>query len=69
MDFRGALDCGAKEINGATKLAAAEALAVLVEPEELSKERVIPSVFDLRVAGTVAQCVVEAAVKSGAVRK
>ena len=52
--FRGALDAGAREINYEMKLAAAEAIAELVKPEELCAEYVIPSVLDPRVA---ARCV------------
>jgi len=67
--FRGALDAGARDINYDMKLAAAEAIAELVEPEKLCAEYIIPSVLDPRVAKHVAERVAEAAVKSGAVRK
>ena len=66
--FRGALDAGARDINDAMKLAAAQAIADLVEPEKLCPEYIIPSVLDPRVAPYVAEKVAEAAVKSGAVR-
>ncbi|WP_459129849.1 NAD(P)-dependent malic enzyme [Guggenheimella bovis] len=67
--FRGALDSGARDINSQMKLAAAEAISSLISPEELNEEYIIPSVFDKRVAETVAKHVAEAAIKSGALRK
>ena len=67
--FRGALDAGARDINYEMKVAAASAIAELVEPEKLCPEYVIPSVFDERVAPHVAKRVAEAAVRSGAVRE
>ncbi len=66
--FRGALDVGARDINYDMKLAAAKAIAELVEPEKLCAEYIIPSVLDPRVAKHVAMRVGEAAVLSGAVR-
>lgn len=66
--FRGALDAGAKDINYSMKLAAARALADLVESERLSEEYVIPSAFDPRVAKAVAENVAKAARESGACR-
>lgn len=67
--FRGALDAGARDINYEMKVAAAGAIAELVEPGKLCPEYVIPSVFDERVAPHVAKRVAEAAVRSGAVRE
>lgn len=67
--FRGALDIGARDINYEMKLEAAKALADLVEPDKLSEEYVIPSVFDDRVASVVARRVAEAAKRSGACRE
>ena len=66
--FRGALDCGAREINYDMKTAAAAAIAELVLPEQLSPEYIIPDPFDPRVAENVARRVSEAAVATGAVR-
>lgn len=66
--FRGALDCGACEINYDMKTAAAAAIAELVLPEQLSPEYIIPDPFDPRVAENVARRVAEAAVATGAVR-
>ena len=67
--FRGALDVRAKDINEEMKLAAASALADLVQPEELSADYILPKSFDLRVGPRVAAAVAEAAVKSGVARK
>ena len=55
--FRGALDHGVKKITDQHKLAAAEALAGLVE--NLTAEEVIPSPFDERVAPTVARVITQ----------
>lgn len=67
--FRGALDAGARDINYEMKVAAAYAIAELVEPEKLCAEYIIPSALDPRVAPHVAKRIAEAAVKSGAIRK
>ncbi len=63
--FRGALDVRASDINDEMKIAAAYAIASLISEEELKEEYIIPSVFDPRVAKTVAKAVSEAAVKTG----
>ena len=67
--FRGLLDCGARGVDEAMKLAAASALAGLLAPDELSAEAIVPSVFDRRVAPAVAAAVREAAVASGSARR
>ncbi|MDD4145970.1 MAG: NADP-dependent malic enzyme [Clostridia bacterium] len=67
--FRGALDVRATEINEEMKFAAAQALAELITPEELTADYLLPQAFDLRVGPRVAAAVAEAAVKSGAARK
>lgn len=67
--FRGALDAGARDINYTMKIAAAVAIAELVEPDKLCPEYIIPAALDERVAEHVAKCVADAAVRSGAVRK
>ena len=53
--FRGALDSGVKKITDDHKIAAAEALAGLVENP--SSEEIIPSPFDERVVPTVAKVI------------
>jgi len=65
--FRGAFDVRAREINDAMKLAAAYALAGLVEGN-MTPDYVIPAPFDPRVGAAVAKAVSEAARKSGAAR-
>lgn len=67
--FRGALDAQATQITEAMKLAAAEGLASLISPQELNADYIIPSVFDPRVASTVAQQVKKVAIATGMVRK
>ncbi len=55
--FRGALDAGAKKITTEMKLAAAKAIAELIEDSELSADYIIPAAFDPRVAPAVAEAV------------
>lgn len=55
--FRGALDCRARNITYEMKLAAAYAIAGLIDDKELREEYVIPSAFDERVARAVADAV------------
>src|SRR5262249_12897024 len=52
--FKGALACRASQINDAMKLAAAHAIAGIIHDNELQPEYIVPSVFDKRVAETVA---------------
>jgi malate dehydrogenase (oxaloacetate-decarboxylating) len=66
--FRGALDAGATDITESMKLAAAEAIAAAVDEDRLSAQYVVPSVFDTRVAPSVAEAVGRAAVADGVVR-
>ena len=51
------------------KLAAAHAIAAVVEPDELCADYIIPSVFDRDVAPAVAEAVAAAARTSGAARR
>jgi malate dehydrogenase (oxaloacetate-decarboxylating) len=67
--FRGALDVRARQITPAMELAAAEALAAVIPPDELSADYIVPSVFDRRVAPVVAKAVAEAAERSGVARR
>lgn len=64
--FKGALESGARRINEAMKLAAAETIASLVPPQELSRDNVIPSPFQAGIADAVAEAVAQAAIESGA---
>jgi malate dehydrogenase (oxaloacetate-decarboxylating) len=67
--FRGALDVRATTITREMELAAAEALAAVVEPDHRGADYVIPSVFDRRVAPAVAAAVAEAAEATGVARR
>nr|MBP7375507.1 NAD-dependent malic enzyme [Pyrinomonadaceae bacterium] len=67
--FRGALNCRASRINEAMKLAAANAIADIIGPDELHPDYIIPSVFDRRVGEAVASKVEEAAYASGVARR
>jgi malate dehydrogenase (oxaloacetate-decarboxylating) len=67
--FRGALDVRARAITPTMELAAAEALAAVVAPHELSADYIVPSVFDRRVAPAVAEAVAQAARRSGVARR
>lgn len=66
--FRGALDCKATTITTNMYLEAAYAIASLVDPDQLGKEYIIPSVFDERVATAVASAVQLAARAEGIAR-
>lgn len=67
--FRGALNCRASRINEAMKLAAANAIAGIITPDELYADYIIPSVFDRRVGEAVAKEVEEAAYQTGVARR
>lgn len=67
--FRGALDVRAKDINEEMKLAAAYAIASIIEENELKPEYVIPDAFDKMVVSKVAAAVSQAARESGVARK
>lgn len=66
--FRGALDVRAKDINDEMKVAAAYAIAGLIDEKELNAEYIIPNPFDKRVAKAVAQAVAKAARETGVSR-
>ncbi len=63
--FRGALDARAGRITDQMKLAAAYALADLIEESELNENYIIPSCFDERVVKAVAEAVFKAAETDG----
>jgi malate dehydrogenase (oxaloacetate-decarboxylating) len=65
--FRGAIDVHASSITEGMKLAAAQALAALVE-DDLSEVKIIPEPFDPRVGPAVAAAVAEAARVDGVAR-
>ena len=55
--FKGALEGRASQITEEMKLAAAEAIASLVPPEQLHEDFIMPEAFDPRVAQVVSQAV------------
>ena len=65
--FRGALDVRARDINDEMKIAAAYAIADLIDNP--TADYIIPSPFDERVAPAVAKAVAETARKTGVARK
>jgi malate dehydrogenase (oxaloacetate-decarboxylating) len=67
--FRGLLDVKATGVNEQIKLAAARAIAHTVDDEELHEDYIIPSIFDRKVAGSVAEAVAAVARKTGLARK
>jgi malate dehydrogenase (oxaloacetate-decarboxylating) len=66
--FRGALDVRATHINEKMKVAAVEAIANLINEDELNADYVIPAPFDPRVAPDVAAAVAKAAMETGVAR-
>ena len=66
--FKGALKVRASSIDARMKLAAAQAIADIIPDEELGAEHIVPSVFDRRVAASVAEAVADAAIASGLAR-
>jgi malate dehydrogenase (oxaloacetate-decarboxylating) len=66
--FRGALDVRASDINDEMKIAAAYAIAGLIDEKELCPDYVIPEPFDPRVGPAVAKAVAGAAVETGVAR-
>ncbi len=64
--FRGALDSRAIDINDEMKMAAAEAIAGLINP---TRERIIIENLDKRIVPAVAKAVYETAFRTGAARK
>ena len=66
--FRGALDVRASDINDEMKIAAARAIASLINDEELSPEYILPAPFDKRVGPAVSKAVADAARATGVAR-
>ncbi|WP_151734878.1 NAD-dependent malic enzyme ['Paenibacillus yunnanensis' Narsing Rao et al. 2020] len=67
--FRGALDCRAKTVNLEMKLAAAQAIAAVVQEDELNEQYIIPSIFNEKVVEEVRLAVVKAAIATGMARR
>jgi len=66
--FRGALDTRATDINIEMKMAAARALAGIVDDERLDENYILPEPLDKRVVPVIAAAVAKASVLSGAAR-
>ncbi len=66
--FRGALDVRASAITENMKIAAAYAIASLVDEDRLTPDYILPYAFDERIKDTVAKAVADAAVKDGVSR-
>ena len=67
--FRGALDVRASDINDEMKIAAAYAIAGLIDGKHPNPDYIIPNPFDSRAAKAVAAAVAEAARTSGVAEK
>ena len=67
--FRGVLDVRACRVTESMKIAAARAIAGVLNDEEVHADYIIPSVFDRRVAKAVAHAVSEAALADGVSRR
>ncbi|HBM74943.1 MAG TPA: NAD-dependent malic enzyme, partial [Clostridiaceae bacterium] len=67
--FRGALDVRAAQINEEMKIAAAYAIAGLIDENKLRTDYIIPDAFDSRIAPKVASCVAKAAIETGVARR
>jgi malate dehydrogenase (oxaloacetate-decarboxylating) len=67
--FRGALDVRATTVNHEMQLAAAEAIAAIVDEEHRAADYIIPGVFNRDVAPAVARAVAEAARLTGVARR
>lgn len=63
--FRGLLDVRATHFSVPAQIAAAEALAALIDDDELHADYISPKIFDYRVAPTVAAAVARATVAGG----
>ena len=57
--FKGALEGRARAITEEMKLAAAEAIASLVDEKDLNEDNILPEAFDPRVADAVSRAVKE----------
>ncbi|NJP04929.1 MAG: NAD-dependent malic enzyme [Chloroflexaceae bacterium] len=67
--YRGALDARAERITPGMLLAAAEALANVIAPAEISEDYIIPSVFNRSVVPAIASALAHEAVQSGVARR
>ena len=67
--MRGALEVRASDINEEMKLAAANAIANIIDEKELREDYIIPNPFDIRVVPAVAEAVAQAAIDTGVARR
>ena len=67
--FRGALDCGARQISEEMKVAAAHAIAECISDDELNEDYIIPSAFNRNVAPRVSEAVIRVAQEQGLARR
>jgi len=67
--FKGALRCYARRITEGMKIAAARAIADVIPEKELSEDNIIPSVFNRKVAESVAWAVEQSAYEEKVARK
>jgi malate dehydrogenase (oxaloacetate-decarboxylating) len=67
--FKGVLKSRAKKITDDMKIAAAYALASLIDDSELYEEYIIPSIFDRRVVDTISDAVSTIAIRDGITRE
>jgi malate dehydrogenase (oxaloacetate-decarboxylating) len=63
--FRGLLDARAKAVTEEIKLAAAQAIASIIDERDLSEDYIVPSIFDRRVVSAVAAAVADTAIRTG----
>ena len=63
--FRGALDCGARQITEEMKLEVAKAIASVVSDDELSENYIIPDIFNKDVVKRVSEVVAQTARRTG----
>jgi malate dehydrogenase (oxaloacetate-decarboxylating) len=66
--FRGAIDVRARQINEEMKLAAAYAIANLIDENDLREDYILPDAFDPRIAPAVAAAVAREAIRTGVAR-
>ncbi|WP_233269450.1 NAD-dependent malic enzyme [Alteribacillus sp. YIM 98480] len=67
--FRGALDARATDINDEMKLAAATAIASVIDEEELNEDYIIPGVFNDKIVPSIREAVMKAGYETGAAHR
>ena len=63
--FKGALEVRAKQINEEMKIAAAKAIAGIIDENERTADYIIPKIFDKKVVEVVSEAVKKAARETG----